>query len=252
VTDKPVLFTGAMVRAWLDGRKGMTRRMLYAERKGRGGLLPEAPALGDYPPLPRSYLSHVGNYWALTGWHKVQPGDRLWVRENWRVSKQYDRVKPVDLPTQKLTVLFEAGGSIANHEDGWRPGAWPHAGALPDWAGKLRSAIHLPRWASRLTPVVTATKIERVQDISDADAQAEGARRFDDIPGTHPYPALDDRWSMETPTSTATCLGSARAAFGNYWVRLHGPSAWDENPWVVAITAKLHRCNIDKLEAGHG
>jgi hypothetical protein len=248
MTDIPVIMSGPMVRRTLDGLKTNTRRLLYAERKARGGRVPgSASFVPTHPAPPGNPMK--GTYWALSVWHKVQVGDRLWVRENWRTSRKYDGVKPADLPERDVTVLFEAGGSIANHEDGWRPDTWPQAGALPDWAGKLRSAIHMPRWASRLALVVTATKIERLQDISDADAQAEGARRFDDIPGTHPYPASEGRWSMEMPTSTNTCLGSARAAFGNYWVRLHGPHSWHDNPWVVAVAFTARRQNIDAMEA---
>jgi hypothetical protein len=79
---------------------------------------------------------------------------------------------------------------------------------------------------------------ERLTDISDEDAMAEGARKFDDLPSTHPY-GQDPRWSMETPVSTDQCLGSARMAFANYWEKINGLGSWHPNTWVWVIEFKM-------------
>jgi hypothetical protein len=212
----------------------MTRRMLYEMRKVRDGIVPASASF--LPSHPPPMVESTRHYWTLSGWHRVQVGDRLWVRENWRVPAQYDGLKPRELNPQQMTVLFEAGGSIANHADGWRPDVWPEPGAIPDWAGKLRVGRFMPRWASRLTLVVTATKIERLQMIRTADAKAEGARLSSNIPGQFP-----ESWYEADPRRYVL-------AFRETWGRLHGQRAWDENPWVVALTCTLHRCNIDKME----
>ena len=92
----------------------------------------------------------------------------------------------------------------------------------------------MPRLASRITLEVTGVRVQRLHAITEEDAQAEGARRFDGLPSTHPY-GLDARWSMETPESTRECLGTARLAFGNLWNRLNGQGAWEANPWVWVV-----------------
>jgi hypothetical protein len=103
----------------------------------------------------------------------------------------------------------------------------------------------MPRWASRITLEITDVRVERLQDISEEDAIAEGAQRFPDLPGKNPW-GQDDRWSMEQPNSVDDCLGSARSAFGNYFCKLagnapkgiHDPRPWDANPWVWVIKFK--------------
>jgi hypothetical protein len=106
----------------------------------------------------------------------------------------------------------------------------------------------MPRWASRLTLIVPATKTERLQNISEDDAEAEGARHFPDIRNnsfTHP----PCRWSMEDPQSTDQCLLTARFAFANHWIKWHASDqdGWDANPEVVALTVAVHKHNIDRL-----
>jgi hypothetical protein len=230
MTDLPVIMSGPMVRRTWDGFKTETRRLLYAERKARGGRVPGSASFIPAHPAPLGNPMK-GTYWTLSGWHKAKVGDRLWVKE--RLSSHGHFGFPLSF------------GPEIREIDGTR--IWSYfADGIPGVTNS-RPSIHCPRDFSRLTLVVTATKIERLQDISEADAQAEGARRFDDIPGTHPYPASEDRWSMEMPTSTDTCLGSARAAFGNYWSKLHGSASWHENPWVVALTFVVRRCNVDRL-----
>lgn len=214
MTDRPILFSAPMIHALLGGRKTQTRRTLYAERKTKAGMVPASATLDPRYPAPL-VGPLAGVYCTLSAWHRVQVGDRLWVREGARRGG-----------TGKL--FYRADGEA-------------------DGPTKWRTAIHMPRAWSRLTLVVTATKIERLQDITDADAQAEGARRFADIPGTHVYPSLDCRWSMENPTTTDQCLSTARLAFGNFWVKLNGLESWHANHWVVALTCTAHRCNIDKM-----
>jgi hypothetical protein len=96
-----------------------------------------------------------------------------------------------------------------------------------EWRDEPRwtPSIHMPRWASRLTLIVEAVKVERLTDISEADAQAEGVEPVLGTPGV----PLDRHY----------------AAFMQLWDSLHGEGATYANPWVVAVTFRVVRANID-------
>ena len=256
--DIPVIFSPPMVRAELDDMKNMTRRLAHVERTTRN------PAAGESE-----------TYMAPSPWQKVRPGDRLWVREEWRVSKKWDDWAPTHLPARTMTVMFTAGGSISNHPGGgWRPDrdypAMP-AGQFPDWAGRRRASMHLPRWASRLTLIVTAVKIEKLRDISEEDAIAEGVSRLfteeecrtaAGLIGTKPE---DHGWrnylwhglvgqgitqkQADSWHHQFSSYKAARDSFSSLWVRLHGPGSWRANPDVVAVSFQVIKANIDSLEA---
>ncbi|HEY8343343.1 MAG TPA: hypothetical protein VIK75_10195 [Calditerricola sp.] len=177
MTVRPIIFSGPMVRALLDGRKTMTRRLASS-------------------PLA-----------------KAQAGDLLWVRESWWHDKD--------------------GGDVANEygylADGYYPGHGSNCGHV-----RHRPSIHMPRWASRLTLEVTGVKVERLQDISEEDAIAEGIR-----PWKLGWHSQEDHEHIGWK--------SPAIAFRDLWNRLHGPDAWDANPWVVAISFTVHKANVDAL-----
>ena len=91
----------------------------------------------------------------------------------------------------------------------------------------------MPRWASRLTLIVTDVRVQRVQEISKADAKAEGG------PPSHPS---IDRVSRKFGFPDFT-----RSWFAQNWNSLHAPDAWDANPWIVALTFAVHHCNIGDM-----
>lgn len=211
MTDVPIIFSASMVRALLEGRKTMTRRLAGSWRR---------------VPDPVGKLKLTG--FRPTPWTKVKPGDRLWVRENlacagsgvWRYA------------ATDSALSFEPGD--------------PHASAAIAWAHHKETAacssIHMPRWASRLTLGVTATKIERLQEISEADALAEGIYRERvtvegrEIDGYYGF--YDDAYN-----------DSAQKAFECLWCGLHGCASWDENPEVVVLSFAVHKTNVDQMEA---
>lgn len=227
--DIPIIFSPPMVQAELDDLKTMTRRL--AKR-----LIKTYPNGRDTPPTVL-----VERDAPLT---KAKPGDRLWVREEWRVSKKWDSTKPANLPARTMSVMFKAGGSIANTASGWAPDrTWPLAGTFPEWAGRRRAARHMPRWASRLTLIVTATKIERLQEISEADAAAEGAPWY-----VYGHGVISDEEYRAEPGYQP----NKRMGFCQIWNDLHGwgpPSAWEDNPLVVALSFSVIKANIDGPEA---
>jgi hypothetical protein len=188
VKERPILFNGPMVKAILDGRKGQTRRVMN--------------------PQPQPFLAHdlPGPFWWFQYWRKgyphgriletdlparVQslcpygaPGDTLWCRETW--CKDMGRGD---------AIVYQADGLEPVLSDRWRP------------------SIHMPRWASRITLDVLSVRAERLQAISEADAQAEGADPF-----AGPYV-------------------SHVAAFSALWDSINAKRGfgWDANPWVWTI-----------------
>jgi len=153
-----------------------------------------------------------------TPWQRVKPGDRLWVRENF----SYDR-----LDVDKDGILPPWYWADGNPEDG-------------DWT-KPKPSIHMPRWASRLTLTVTATKIERLHDISEADAKAEGCGLY--VAG-HGWITEDE---LRVDPGYSNYL-APRLGFEDIWRQLHGDDAWAANPEVVAISFKTSAMNIDSME----
>lgn len=208
MTDIPIIFSAPMVRALLDGRKTMTRRLAWYSNKKQG--------------------EHFIEKARASAWQRVKPGDRLWVREEFSGAYSLRHKPPREWPP--------------NSEGWYWADGEPRYG---DWT-KPKPSIHMPRWASRLTLIVTATKIERLQAISDADAQAEGIVEDD---GSEP-----DIWYV--PGSGGTEIGRKMdpllanrpsKVFAGLWRALHGPDAWDANPEVVALTFTVHKQNIDAM-----
>lgn len=220
MNDKPILFSAPMIRALLAGTKTQTRRVLCTADPTDD--LPDG--YQDFPPpyvgfgAPVYENQSCGNVFRFPRSHAI--GDRLWVKETWRVRSEFNHLSP--------TKIGEDEGAKS------AIGVWYEAddnkGTLIE-LGRTRSSIHMPRWASRLTLMVTDVRVQRLQDISEADAVAEGCTEghtVDDISGVH------EGWS-------------ARTDFRALWNSIHGPDAWDQNPWVAAYSVDVHRGNIDQM-----
>jgi len=230
MTDRPILQTAADVRAALAGRKTQTRRVLkpqpeYIESSGRWKW--------SLPPKTRrnvtggSVATGSREFWeyAPNGSFPYAVGDRLWVREAhallpataYRMSIGTGTIAQVEHPTDGYTAaVFREGFDRSGHPR-WRP------------------SIHMPRWASRLTLTVTDVRVQRLHDISEADAIAEGCERL---------PPLMVEGGKITCTSAEVTF---RNGFRDIWNRRHGPGAWDRNDWVAAITFDVTRANIDQI-----
>lgn len=134
--ERPILFSGPMVRAIRDGRKTQTRRV--CRNNGEPG--PE-------------------RIWGVGDCKYGSPGDRLWVKETWFPSPVGQPASNVKIPKalpDGWTVLYAASGDTISKPLHWKP------------------SIFMPRWASRLTLEITAVMVERLQDISMSDVFAEG------------------------------------------------------------------------------
>lgn len=198
MADRPIIFSGPMVRALLAGRKTQTRRIVkHAPHDAAKGEV-FCDRDGDSP----SGFTFVGQ----GGWPRMPiwpsqipalPGDRLWVREAW----QRENERPP---------FYRAEGV--------------------DWPGRWRSPTHMPRWASRLTLVVTDLRVQRLQDISEADAKAEGVAQY------------------TAPEGNEVRVETYKQSFARLWNSLRGFGAWEDNPFVAALHFEVHRCNIDDME----
>lgn len=196
MTERPILFSGPMVRAILDGTKSMTRRVVNPQ-PDEDGLVDLRDEWQDTDA--REYHCPYG-----------QPGDRLWVRETWcyatdsfavTVGAGYKADGAVvlrgDLP---LSTIPDGSQVFNGHAEKW-----------PTNVTRWRPSIHMPRWASRLTLELTGVRVERLQDITEADAIAEGVTS---PPGWANVPGFAVLWN------------SINAARGY---------GWDANPWVWVV-----------------
>lgn len=209
----PIIFSGHMVRALLEGRKTMTRRLAWRD----------GPAVSGYSAVAGTVVE--ADTMAPTPWQKVKPGDRLWVRETF-AARLDDAGEPDPNPRYVKYRADNLRDDRPQDPNDWH--TWPKSWSV---------SIHMPRWASRLTLVAAAVRMERLQDVTEADAQAEGV---------HPEFEMDLGSFLHgrgTPPSTY------RLGFKHTWDRLHGDAAWDANPEVVALTFTVHHQNIDALQA---
>ena len=212
MTDRNLIFSGPMVRALLEGRKTQTRRLLRI--------------LGDNVFSEFGVSDTAGYDWCFRDedlrWHELwndellkrlrhQTGDRIWVREAFSGFYFLRYLPPRDWPLGPI--WYWADGNPADN----------------NWT-RPKPSIHMPRWASRLTLIVTDVRVQRLHDISEEDARAEG---------------------IFTPEIGYVNLGKKAPViqYAMLWNSLHGPDAWDSNPWVSAITFTVHHGNIDQMRA---
>lgn len=242
--ERPILFSGAMVRAIIEGRKTQTRRPVKSQPPAE-----TRDIFTFHHPDPRTH------FWAFDGgslldWAQPCPygevGDRLYVRETWQHSNH-----PLGPYDGDCLVFYRADYLGDPHGP---DGEKSPEGKYRDW----RPSIHMPRAASRITLEITGVRAERLQSISHADAIAEGAVYTDfgvepprgslSLDGGrtfHPIVRGTQRngWHMGAATSHMQCMGSAKYAFANLINRLHGgenwnlkgPGLWEANPWVWVV-----------------
>ncbi|PZU22459.1 MAG: hypothetical protein DI589_11230 [Shinella sp.] len=234
MADRPILFSAPMVRAILreienpGTGKTQTRRII----KPRGNR----PSLfnGNWSD---SYVLAPGN----ESWRQedisIKPGDRLYVREHWRTTHVLDGIAPSDLrKSENKTVNYTPICFISDE-------ATQDFDPLVDPPfGKHRQAMHMPRWASRLTLIVEGVKVERLQDISEADAIAEGIERHKS--GWMPYSTAFYDGDGLTPANYHV---DPRISYMQLWNSINGSGSWDANQWVVAYTFRPILGNIDQI-----
>ncbi|MCU6683334.1 morphogenetic protein [Leclercia sp. H6W5] len=197
-----MIFNGEMVRAILDGRKTQTRRPVKFPviDKNMGCELAGNELAGELA---------AGNYWNSPF---GKPGDRIWVRETWAEAgagapdlKLYRANYPEHVPSR-----YE---NVPSAEDvRWKP------------------SIHMPRWASRILLEITDVRVERLNGISEAEAEAEGIDMEALADSQDCYDCIADHNMTGRPT--------AKGAFKYLWESIYGEENWQDNPWVWVIEFK--------------
>ena len=211
--ERPILFSGSMVRAILDGNKTQTRRVVKRQRDMEFDL--HDPHYGPY------WLSYVAGS-AEGDDAKVRCpygklGGRVWVREAWGLFNDLGFCDTsctglVGLPDD-WHLAYRADHIDPKHGDG------PHR---PVW----RPSIFMPRWASRITLEITDVRVEPLQQISEADAREEGVTDH------------QGKWWDGSPVIHGKWTGP-REAYQALWESINGPESWDSNPWVWAVKFRL-------------
>ncbi|KFF48125.1 hypothetical protein GY26_16245 [Gammaproteobacteria bacterium MFB021] len=239
MAERPILFNDGMVRAILDGRKTQTRRALkHQPPKGCGAIegpemfAPTVYVRGEEQPGPEVFgaFSEDGE-WSVKCPYG-QPGDRLWVREAFALLGNEDGAcVDWDDNLQKgderaAARIYRASCERAEYGL-WRipdKAPWkPYTNDL-HYDGAWRPSIHMPRWASRILLEVTAVRVERLQEISEADAKAEGIQ-----------PAPGGWWSGADGQSSPTPAG----AYALLWESINGAGSWATNPWVWVVEFRV-------------
>lgn len=205
--ERPILFSGPMVRAILDGRKTQTRRVVNPQPSEKH-IIPERDSYIMDPVIVGDGHNAFAEFRYTMG--EVEhckcpygrPGDRLWVRETLKASRNSRGEDPIAryaVDTQMVECPEDQPALVLN----MRFARW-------QWQRDILPSIHMPRWASRITLEVEAVRVERLQDISNADCFAEGL-----------------------PVDTTKCN---RTWYGDLWEEINGPGSWDTNPWVWVVT----------------
>ncbi|QRY69151.1 hypothetical protein JVX98_13080 [Ensifer sp. PDNC004] len=229
MADRPILFSGPMVRALLAGRKTQTRRLVNFPGVEKVMDFVKVATDKDGRPVYEmkdaagSFMSRPAGK-GLVDYHfspRIGVGDRLWVRETWSHTGDHD----FSISEARMSPFGYAIYQADDNPD------YPHA--------KFWPSIHMPREFSRLTLIVTDVRVERLQSISEADALAEGAE-----PSKHP--GMDGGAMVLTDVPGVTV--SPGVWYRWLWDEINGKGAWKANPWVVAYTFRVIKQNIDQIE----
>jgi hypothetical protein len=236
VRERGILFSAPMVLAILAGRKTQTRRLV---KLPGGGEVDGTPGRDPIVLWSMSHQPTGAN--AMTCPYGVR-GDRLWVRETYGLDEEYNGMPPSVAPGD-ATVLFHADSRT-------RGGA---QGPQPFTPGKKRPGIHMPRWASRITLEVTGVRVERLQDITEEDAKAEGIeptilgeswscmRKDGGAFDCFVDPSAEDRRELVAVVhQPARQMFDARHNFRVLWNGINGERAdWDSNPWLWVVEFRV-------------
>lgn len=262
MTERPIIFSAPMVRAILAGTKTQTRRVVKGAPHDWAPVQPQvySPTVidrrGNEQPGPAAYGAGNadGECWIRCPYG--QPGTTLWVREAWADEhplaiqdgrySQPGRAGIPGPPPVSFRTIYRADGEPLQV---WRNGDqsypyWTRSGPASEIDADFPTvcsnyqrggkaiywgpSIQMPRWASRITLEITSVRVERLQDISEADAAAEG---------------VTAKWEPGCSGRLMEALGGfsfrpAASAYADLWESLHGPGSWDANPWVWVVEFK--------------
>jgi len=243
--ERPILFSGPMVCAILQGLKTQTRRVAkvastsVAFREG---------TLDEWVPIrqPRGtclLLKRQGQPYKYSqddverACPYGRPGDRLWIRESYYQRGHWEPVPGVETKSGRMKWRFVPADDVIRFDEPSEHRKGRHHKDPSTVAWHRRLARFMPRRASRITLEIVSVRAQRLHQISEDDAREEGVEA-----------CLSD--GVRIPHGG--CLSHAmngghrhRCAFRDLWKHINGPESWDANPWVWAVTFK-------RLEVSHG
>jgi hypothetical protein len=251
----PILFSAPMVRALLAGTKTQTRRAIRDQSIGErfshmtDAGLAHLEWLGT--PCCGSGVWDVPEHSAEVASPYGQPGGQLWVRETYyawgRWETRFSAKKGRD-EWHFVDLTLDVGKAYLHTADGQQPqpmgGKRHRGGVTPTWW--KRPAIFMPRAASRITLEVTGVRVERLQDISEKDAIAEGCHGpEDDIASNLPncpncggiglYTAFNPSTGGALPDTDCRMCDTSVKRYRLLWESINGPDSWSANPWVWCV-----------------
>ena len=228
--ERPILFKGEMVRAILNGRKTMTRRVVKPQPKGETSHARYwCEETGEWEWMYNAVTAHPGRgFFCPYG----KTGDRLWVRETFRLSTREDCTCYEPCYCRTGVPIYRV--DMDHGEENWKP------------------SIFMPRWASRILLEVTDVRIERLQDITEKDALAEGTSCPVTIDGAplinishrpsaaeflneHNLARFSKGENLGTPFDEDNWI---IAHFAALWESINGDGSWDANPYVWMVEFK--------------
>ncbi|WP_313632495.1 hypothetical protein [Massilia timonae] len=257
--ERGILFKGAMVRALLDGAKTQTRRVMkkqpYLSRRNPPEFSDTKPGdifvCPDFLPTSDAQNSVLVECERLGVYHCMgqrefaakhspygQPGDRLWVRETF-MDLEGTGVEHRDSEGLRQRYAYAADN---------RPGSYGDE-ARKDYGLKWKPSIHMPRTACRILLEIMSVRVERLQDISEADADAEGCERLDverydrdptlcpKCDGLRLHRALGPGGGVIEDVDCAECETYVKR-YRHLWESINGAGSWDANPWVWVVEFK--------------
>lgn len=244
--ERPIIFSDSMVRAILEGKKTQTRRIVKPQPKNKDEINYEPGdirVIGGREVSARLEKMHRlrarsggdrGGYLRAKDYlcpYGIE-GDRLWVRETFRIARPFTGDLDHDMTTQVVRYYADDHPKYRD-QDKWRP------------------SIHMPRAASRITLDLIGVRVERLQEIGTGDCIAEGIWT-EPPPGAvgQKFPDDIDSWTEERREEwfkgsaramyMAQCHheGELREVFCQLWTNIHGEDSWPDNPWVWVIDFK--------------
>lgn len=229
--ERPILMHARSVNSILAGRKTQTRRIVKPPPREILGAIElddtrfrwdkSRTTVAGTRVAQQVHASNINDFraWLILRCPYGQPGDRLWVRETFYIDT---------VPTGPLTFVVPEDvdrDDVYYRADGDCCKQIPECSCAEVGKPKWRSSIHMPRWASRLVLEITDVRVERVQDISKKDIEAEGLM----------HGALGWYGGDGTADAPGRCFNVPQNAFGHLWNQTNGAGAWDRNDWVWVV-----------------
>jgi len=230
--ERPILFSEAEVLATLAGRKTQLRRVVNPQPPADAEAVGANSCEGPEGPAWFWWKGNRDerNFWPPTtgGANSIhcpfgQPGDQMWLRETWALVHNWEEdgiddwegAIPKDRPISPSAQVWHKAGHLRSSD------------TVEDRGFRWRPSIHMPRWASRLTLEITNIRVERVQEISEEDARAEGV--------------LGESVECDVaadPPGQIAFVTRYRQPYMRLWDSINGVGSWVSDPWVWAITFK--------------